>query len=156
MTQEIEKIREAVKSLSNLNDSEWELMSVLIETMQSRSMQNETEEVKDYSVERVTAEVLKEIGVPANLNGYKYLKAAILVCIETQDDLQVTRKLYPMLARKFNTRASSIEHGIYNAIEVAWKRGDSKIHFEIFGNYMKPSAEEMIFTLKEYVEYRLK
>lgn len=72
----------------------------------------------------VTA-IIHEIGVPAHIKGYQYLREAIIMTVEDMDVINaVTKVLYPEVARKFGTTASRVERAIRHAIEVAWDRGD--------------------------------
>ena len=72
----------------------------------------------------VTA-IIHEIGVPAHIKGYQYLREAILLAVEDMDVINaVTKVLYPEVARRFSTTPSRVERAIRHAIEVAWDRGD--------------------------------
>ena len=80
-------------------------------------------------LESVVTDVIHEIGVPAHIKGYQYLREAILLTIDDMDIINsVTKVLYPEVARKFNTTPSRVERAIRHAIEVAWDRGDIELH----------------------------
>ena len=94
---------------------------------QMRRAVNEGEESEDESqaLEREVTAVIHEVGVPAHIKGYQYLREAILLTIDDMDIINsVTKVLYPEVARKFNTTPSRVERAIRHAIEVAWDRGD--------------------------------
>lgn len=90
--------------------------------------------VKDYELERYITEIMLDIGVPAHLRGYHYLRDAILI---TGRDMEVassvTKLLYPEVARHFKTTDQKVERAIRNAIEVSWTRGNTDTLEEMFG-----------------------
>ncbi len=99
--------------------------------------------------------ILREIGVPANLRGYSYVRKAILM---TVDDISmigaVTKILYPDIAKDYHTTPLCVEHAIRRAIEVAWKRGDGSVLKKYFGNSAvinnrKPTNSEFIATIAD-------
>lgn len=85
------------------------------------------------TLESVVTDVIHEIGVPAHIKGYQYLREAIMLAIDDMDVINsVTKVLYPEVARKFNTTPSRVERAIRHAIEVAWDRGRSGDAAEVF------------------------
>ena len=98
------------------------------------------------SLESVVTDVIHEIGVPAHIKGYQYLREAILLTIDDMDIINsVTKVLYPEVARKFNTTPSRVERAIRHAIEVAWDRGDIETLQKFFGytvSNIKGQADE--------------
>lgn len=90
--------------------------------------------VKDYELEKYITEIMLDIGVPAHLRGYHYLRDAILI---TGRDMEVassvTKLLYPEVARHFKTTDQKVERAIRNAIEVSWTRGNTDTFEEMFG-----------------------
>lgn len=90
--------------------------------------------VKDYELEKYITEIMLDIGVPAHLRGYHYLRDAILL---TGRDIEavssVTKLLYPAVARHFKTTDQKVERAIRNAIEVSWTRGNADTFEEMFG-----------------------
>ena len=103
---------------------------------------------------RVT-NIIHDVGVPAHIKGYQYIREAILLAIENQDIINsITKTLYPTLATKFNTTSSRVERAIRHAIEVAWNRGQIEIHDKIFGytvnsNKGKPTNSEFIAMIAD-------
>ena len=76
-------------------------------------------------LETLVTSVIHEIGVPAHIKGYQYLREAIIIAVEDMEVINaVTKVLYPEVARRFDTTASRVERAIRHAIEVAWDRGD--------------------------------
>lgn len=90
--------------------------------------------VKDCELEKYITEIMLDIGVPAHLRGYHYLRDAILL---TGRDIEavssVTKLLYPAVARRFKTTDQKVERAIRNAIEVSWTRGNADTFEEMFG-----------------------
>ena len=79
----------------------------------------------DANLEAAVTEIIHEIGVPAHIKGYQYLREAIILTINDMDIINaVTKVLYPEVAKKFGTTPSRVERAIRHAIEVAWDRGD--------------------------------
>ena len=108
-----------------------------------------------YSMEsRVTA-IIHEIGVPAHIKGYHYLREAILFSISNMDAINaVTKILYPEVAKRFNTTPSRVERAIRHAIEVAWDRGDLETLQKYFGYTVsnvkgKPTNSEFIAMIAD-------
>ena len=103
---------------------------------------------------RVTA-IIHEIGVPAHIKGYQYLREAIIMTVEDMDVINaVTKVLYPEVARKFGTTASRVERAIRHAIEVAWDRGDLETLQKYFGYTVsntkgKPTNSEFIAMIAD-------
>ena len=87
---------------------------------------DETEKYKKVKIENEITEILHEVGIPAHIKGYMYLRTAILTTYYNIDILgQVTKVLYPDIARMYNTTSSRVERAIRHAIEVAWNRGNT-------------------------------
>lgn len=85
-------------------------------------------------------EVLSTLGMPANLLGYKYLRAAIQMAVKNPDLLSsITKVIYPTVAKEFGTTASNVERSIRHAIEVAWDRGDIERLHNRFGYSVDPN-----------------
>ena len=110
----------------------------------------------DYAMQ--VTNVMREIGIPAHVLGYKYARRAILLAIG--DDMYVnavTKYLYPTIAKEFNTTASRVERAIRHAIEVAWSRGDLDVLMHYFGNTIdrnkgKPTNTEFIAAIAEHLK----
>lgn len=99
--------------------------------------------------------VIHEIGVPAHIKGYQYLREAILLAVEDMDVINaVTKSLYPAVARRFCTTPSRVERAIRHAIEVAWDRGDLEVLQKYFGYTVsntkgKPTNSEFIALIAD-------
>ena len=110
---------------------------------------------------RVT-NMLHEIGIPAHIKGYHYLRDAIMMAVEDMDVLNaITKVLYPTVAKKYQTTSSRVERAIRHAIEVAWSRGKLDTLDELFGYTVstgkgKPTNSEFIALIADTIqlEYR--
>ncbi len=115
--------------------------------------QNNTKKMAPIEV-RVT-NLIHDVGVPAHIKGYQYLREAIIMSVENEEVINaVTKTLYPTLAKSFKTTPSRVERAIRHAIEVAWNRGQIEVHDKIFGytvnsNKGKPTNSEFIAMLAD-------
>ncbi len=110
---------------------------------------------------RVT-EILHQIGVPAHIKGYQYLRDSIMMAIEDDEIINaVTKRLYPAVAKKHGTTSSRVERAIRHAIEVAWDRGDVDVLNSYFGYTIhnergKPTNSEFIAMISDKFRLQLK
>ena len=126
--------------------------------------EEERQRMQKLELESEITSLLHEVGIPAHIKGYMYLRTAILETYLNVDFLgQITKVLYPEIARKYETTASRVERAIRHAIEVAWNRGNIDAIDEIFGytisaSKAKPTNSEFIAMIadKLRLEHRLK
>jgi len=110
---------------------------------------------EEQSLESVVTEIIHEIGIPAHIKGYQYLREAIILTINDMDIINaVTKVLYPSVAKKFETTPSRVERAIRHAIEVAWDRGDLETLQKYFGYTVsnikgKPTNSEFIAMIAD-------
>ena len=110
---------------------------------------------------RVT-DMIHEIGIPAHIKGYHYLRDAIIMSIEDMDVLNaITKVLYPTVAKKHQTTSSRVERAIRHAIEVAWSRGKLDTLDELFGYTVsngkgKPTNSEFIALIADTIRLEYK
>ena len=113
-------------------------------------------------LEAQVTKIIHQIGVPAHIKGYQYLRSAILMTIEDSDIINsVTKVLYPTIAKKYQTTTSRVERAIRHAIEVAWDRGDidtlnSYFGYTIQNSRGKPTNSEFIAMIADNLRLRLK
>lgn len=125
---------------------------------------HEKERLMKLELESEITSLLHEIGIPAHIKGYMYLRTAILETYLNVDFLgQITKVLYPEIARKYSTTSSRVERAIRHAIEVAWNRGNIDAIDDIFGytisaSKAKPTNSEFIAMISDKLrlEHRLK
>ena len=109
----------------------------------------------------VTA-ILHEVGVPAHIKGYQYVREAIIIVVQNMDAINaVTKVLYPEVAKRFNTTPSRVERAIRHAIEVAWDRGDLETLQGYFGYTVnsakgKPTNSEFIAMIADRIRLHRK
>ena len=114
------------------------------------------------SLEASVTSIIHEIGVPAHIKGYQYLREAIIMTVENMDVINaVTKILYPEVAKRFNTTASRVERAIRHAIEVAWDRGDLETLQKYFGYTVsnakgKPTNSEFIAMIADRLQLQQK
>lgn len=123
---------------------------------EKRTLDNdETQKYKKVKIENEITEILHEVGIPAHIKGYMYLRTAILTTYYNIEILgQVTKILYPDIARLYNTTSSRVERAIRHAIEVAWNRGNTDAIDDIFGYTVsavksKPTNSEFIAMIAD-------
>ncbi len=110
---------------------------------------------------RVT-DIMHQIGVPAHIRGYMYLREAILMVIDKIELLgAVTKELYPRVAEKYNTTPSRVERAIRHAIEVSWERGNIKAIYNIFGSSVatesgKPTNSQFIAKIADKLRLEIR
>lgn len=108
-----------------------------------------------YDLETKVTNILHEIGVPAHIRGYHYMREAIIMSVNDMDVLNyITKELYPSIAKKCNTTPSRVERAIRHAIEVAWNRGKIDAIDELFGYTInnhkgKPTNSEFIALIAD-------
>ena len=114
------------------------------------------------SIETMVTSIIHEIGVPAHIKGYQYLREAIIIAVNDMDVINaITKVLYPQVAKTFQTTPSRVERAIRHAIEVAWDRGDLDTLQRFFGYTVsntkgKPTNSEFIALIADKLQLQLK
>ena len=114
------------------------------------------------SIETLVTNIIHEIGVPAHIKGYQYLREAIIIAVNDMDVINaITKVLYPQVAKTFGTTPSRVERAIRHAIEVAWDRGDLDTLQSFFGYTVsntkgKPTNSEFIALIADKLQLQLK
>lgn len=115
-----------------------------------------------FGIEIKVTQILHEIGVPAHIKGYHYLRDSIIMSVEKPDIINaVTKQLYPSVAKKYETTSSRVERAIRHAIEVAWDRGDIDVLNSYFGYTIhndrgKPTNSEFIAMISDRLRLQIK
>lgn len=118
--------------------------------------------VTDTQLELIITDIIHEIGIPAHIKGYQYIRYSIMLAIKDESVVgSITKLLYPTVAKKHNTTASRVERAIRHAIEVAWDRGDidtlnSYFGYTIQNNKGKPTNSEFIAMISDKIRLQLK
>ena len=114
------------------------------------------------SIEAMVTSIIHEIGVPAHIKGYQYLREAIIIAVNDMDVINaITKVLYPQVVKTFQTTPSRVERAIRHAIEVAWDRGDLDTLQRFFGYTVsntkgKPTNSEFIALIADKLQLQLK
>ena len=117
---------------------------------------------QEAQVEALVTSIIHEIGVPAHVKGYQYLREAILIAVDDMDVINaITKVLYPQVAKTFSTTPSRVERAIRHAIELAWDRGDLETLQKFFGYTVsntkgKPTNSEFIALIADKLQLQLK
>ena len=112
---------------------------------------------KNLPLEVRVTQMIHDVGVPAHIKGYQYIREAIILAVNDEEIINsITKTLYPTLSEKFNTTSSRVERAIRHAIEVAWNRGQIEMHEKIFGytvnsNKGKPTNSEFIAMIADRI-----
>lgn len=118
--------------------------------------------VTDPELELMVTEIIHQIGVPAHIKGYHYLREAIILSVKNSEIINsVTKLLYPTVAKNHGTTSSRVERAIRHAIEVTWDRGDIDVLNSYFGYTIqndrgKPTNSEFIAMISDKLRLRLK
>lgn len=118
--------------------------------------------ISDNDLELMITEIIHQIGVPAHIKGYHYLREAIMLSIKNEEVINsITKLLYPTVAKKFLTTSSRVERAIRHAIEVAWDRGDIDVLNAYFGYTInndrgKPTNSEFIAMIADKIRLRIR
>ncbi len=122
----------------------------------------EYERADVVELEKYITDIMLDMGVPAHLKGYRYLRMAIMMAKEDMEVVgSVTKLLYPEIAKKFNTTEQKVERAIRNAIEVSWLRGNVETFEEMFGYSVqtgqnRPTNSEYIAQIADKVNLELR
>lgn len=118
--------------------------------------------VTDTQLELIITNIIHEIGVPAHIKGYQYIRYSIMLAVKDENVIgSITKTLYPTVAKKHNTTSSRVERAIRHAIEVAWDRGDidtinSYFGYTVQNNKGKPTNSEFIAMISDKIRLQLK
>lgn len=120
--------------------------------------------IKDdtYDLETMVTEFIHELGVPAHIKGYHYLRTAIMMVVKDMDLLNyITKELYPEIAKAYKTTSSRVERAIRHSIEVAWTRGKPQTMNDVFGYTIntgkgKPTNSEFIAMIADRIRLQVK
>ena len=138
------------------------LSSLLEKRFRAPSAANGPADEKTPDIEAQVTKIIHQIGVPAHIKGYQYLRTAILLTVNDSDIINsVTKILYPSVAKKYQTTTSRVERAIRHAIEVAWDRGDvdtlnSYFGYTIQNNRGKPTNSEFIAMIADNLRLKYK
>lgn len=160
-----EKVQKLLDNLLSMN-REFQIMITVPSASKMTEKENReikaTESKPTYDLEKDVTDMIHEIGVPAHIKGYQYLREAIMMSVNDADMLgSITKILYPTIAGKYQTTPSRVERAIRHAIEVAWNRGRMETLDGLFGYTIntgkgKPTNSEFIALIADKIrlQYR--
>lgn len=141
-------------------DKEFQIMITVPSTSREGKLlvaEGAAEPKKERDLEKDVTDMIHEIGVPAHIKGYQYLREAIMMSVEDIEMLNsITKILYPTIAKRFSTTPSRVERAIRHAIEVAWSRGKMETLEALFGYTIntgkgKPTNSEFIALIADKI-----
>lgn len=164
-TKDNEKIYKILGDLMNA-DKEFQIM-ITVPSAKDKSVETtiqsaEKEQQVIRDLEKDVTNMIHEIGVPAHIKGYQYLREAIMMSVEDPGMISsITKILYPTIAKRFQTTPSRVERAIRHAIEVAWSRGKMDTIDELFGYTIhngkgKPTNSEFIALIADKIRLEYK
>ncbi|MBE7003422.1 MAG: sporulation transcription factor Spo0A [Ruminococcaceae bacterium] len=131
--------------------------SLLERMRQAVAAEDSGKEDEFHALQRQVTSVIHEVGVPAHIKGYQYVREAIIIAVQDMEVINaVTKVLYPEVARRFSTTPSRVERAVRHAIEVAWDRGDLETLQRYFGYTVsntkgKPTNSEFIAMIADKI-----
>lgn len=164
VTRDNEKVYQILNNLMS-GDKEFQIMITVPSGRQDSvpdGIQDTIKEPVIHDLEKDVTNMIHEIGVPAHIKGYQYLREAIMMSVEDVEMLgSITKVLYPTIAGKYQTTPSRVERAIRHAIEVAWSRGKMETLDALFGYTIntgkgKPTNSEFIALIADKIrlQYR--
>ena len=164
-TKDNERVYKILGDLMNM-DKEFQIMITVPSGNKSTSIAGQDTIIKNAGpvrdLEKDVTEMIHEIGVPAHIKGYQYLREAIMMSVEDNEMLSsITKVLYPSIAKKYQTTPSRVERAIRHAIEVAWSRGRMETLDALFGYTIntgkgKPTNSEFIALIADKIRLQYK
>lgn len=165
------KVLNVLQNRKNVRFLPWDqnessLEKCIIETAKAPTNVNRALQIEDMVVKQgnkekdlnmLVTQMIHEIGVPAHIKGYLYLRTAIIMAVENMDILNaVTKQLYPDIAKEYGTTDTRVERAIRHAIEVAWERGNIDVINDLFGYTIqadkgKPTNSEFIALMSDRI-----
>ena len=159
-TKDNEKVYRMLNELMN-TDKEFQIMITVPsgqkDKVQAVSAKKDTAAPRVRDLEKDVTDMIHEIGVPAHIKGYQYLREAIILSVSNNEMLNcITKVLYPTIAKKYETTPSRVERAIRHAIEVAWSRGRMETLDSLFGYTIntgkgKPTNSEFIALIADKI-----
>ena len=161
-TKDNENVYKILGDLMNAN-KEFQIMITVPSTKNAKDSAEKATEKKEqtpeviHDLEKDVTDMIHEIGVPAHIKGYQYLREAIMMSVEDPAMISsITKILYPTIAKRFQTTPSRVERAIRHAIEVAWSRGRMETLDAMFGYTIdtgkgKPTNSEFIALIADRI-----
>ena len=156
------KIRQIFDIVNGTNDDAFSLPLQIGASRGGTGMKSIPSVIDEQNLESVITGVIHDVGIPAHIKGYVYIRDAISLCIKDNQFINsITKMLYPTIAKTHSTTSSRVERAIRHAIEVAWGRGHEEVLNDIFGytidtNKGKPTNGEFIALISDNIRLKMK
>lgn len=160
---ELTTISDRIRQLSQLGSSSPQLrplMPIRCDSGSASAKEKSFAKSDKKDLESVVTNIIHEVGVPAHIKGYQFVRSAIIMAVENMEVINsITKLLYPEIAKKYKTTPSRVERAIRHSIEVAWNRGKSETMNELFGYTIasgkgKPTNSEFIAMIADGIRLR--
>lgn len=155
--------REVYRILDDLMNQDKEFQIMITVPSVEKLKQEETPMIQKkvtYDLEQDVTDMIHDIGVPAHIKGYQYLRESIMISVKDPTMISaITKVLYPTIAKQFQTTPSRVERAIRHAIEVAWSRGKMETLDGLFGYTIntgkgKPTNSEFIALISDRIRLK--
>lgn len=139
-----------------------ERLEMLVNNSGNLAKKSERISLSEIDLEVIVTDMLHQIGVPAHIKGYQYLRTSIVLAIKDREIINhITKELYPTVAKHYKTTSTRVERAIRHAIEVAWDRGDVDVLNSYFGYTIqnqkgKPTNSEFVAMLADKISLKIK
>ena len=160
------EVSEAGASYFLIKPFDYDMLTDRIKTLTNDGLslvrRNQLTPMDEIDLEVMVTEILHQIGVPAHIKGYHYLRTSIMLAIEDKEMINhITKELYPTVAKHYKTTATRVERAIRHAIEVAWDRGDVDVLSSYFGYTIhnqkgKPTNSEFVAMIADKICLKIK
>ena len=150
----------SIRKIQTLNASYYMLKPIDLSILETRMMElfehnNSIKYKETINVEVEVSSLLHDLGIPSHVRGYRYIRDGVMLLYESSSLVNlVTKDVYPIIAKKYDTTTTRVERAIRHAIEISWMRGDIKLMEELFGNSIdfdrsKPTNAEFLTTIAD-------
>ena len=147
-----------LRKANELNVSYYMLKPIELTILEKRMLECAYDNTKDYDFDAILtkriSKLLHDLGVPSHIKGYQYIRESISLLYKDPHIKGITKELYPLVAKSYDTTSSRVERAIRHAIEVSWARGDYDLMEDLFGHSVdydraKPTNSEFIATITD-------
>ena len=150
----------SIRKIQTLNADYYMLKPIDLSILESRMLElfeqvNKFKFKETVNVEVEVSSLLHDLGIPSHVRGYRYIRDGVMLLYESSSMVNlVTKDVYPIIAKKYDTTTTRVERAIRHAIEISWMRGDIKLMEDLFGNSIdfdrsKPTNAEFLTTIAD-------
>ncbi len=150
----------SIRKIQTLNADYYMLKPIDLSILESRMLElfeqvNKFKFKETVNVEVEVSSLLHDLGIPSHVRGYRYIRDGVMLLYESSSLVNlVTKDVYPIIAKKYDTTTTRVERAIRHAIEISWMRGDIKLMEDLFGNSIdfdrsKPTNAEFLTTIAD-------